>query len=94
MSNCSKHIKMTDSELRVCAENMGDLHYESLTLFLEYLGEKLHKDATKDQTGGRFQLANKLYEASALVDQASDWIHEAWDISKPYMMEQDELDKN
>jgi hypothetical protein len=85
MSNCSKHKRIEKKDLKMIAEDIGDLHYESLYKFLGFLGEKLDKDATKDQTGGRTQLANKLFEASELTHQAGDWIHEAWDICKPYM---------
>ena len=79
------HKKQQEKELRVMAEEIGDLHYESLYQFLGFLGEKLNKDANKDHDGGRTQLAAKLFEAAELSHQAGDWIHEAWDICKPYM---------
>ena len=76
---------MTKKDLKCMAEDIGDLHYESLIDFFAYLGEKLNKDATKDLNGGRKQIAEKLFEASEMTFQAGDWMHEVWDICKPYM---------
>lgn len=87
MSDCSKHKKEVAgiSDMKVLAEMIGDLHYETLFSFVESLSEKLFLDAAKDRTAGRRQLANYLEAAANNIHFASFQIEAALEISKPFM---------
>jgi hypothetical protein len=89
MENCRKHKDYIDGwDLKVLAEAIGDLKYDTLTDFLGYLGylsEKLKNDFEKDSSNNRIKLARELYYASKRINEAKDNINKAWDISKPYM---------
>ena len=87
MSDCSKHKKEIAgiSDMKVFAEEVGDLHYETLTQFLYYLSKKIGEDANKDYSGGRDKLAGALQDAEASVFESSLRIEKAWQISKPFM---------
>lgn len=64
--------------LKELAEDIGNLHYESLAEFLLHLSWKLNTDADKDYNAGRVKLSHKLGDAS-------NSINKAWKISEPYM---------
>jgi hypothetical protein len=87
MSNCSKHKKEVAgvSDMKILAEMIGNLHYESLAGFLNELAAKLKIDAEKDYDGSRTRLADQLYYASNSIANAYYSIQEAWKISKPFM---------
>ncbi len=88
-SNCSKHKKDVAgvSDMKVLAEMIGDLHYESLLQFLRDLSIKLELDGFKDQQAGRTNLGNHLMYASENITVAADFMDAAWQISKPFMQE-------
>lgn len=90
--NCSHHKKdiagITD--MKQLAEMIGDLHYETLAELLFELQTKLHNDGMKDLKAGRFKLASKLHIASSHVYEASNQIESAWQISKPFMQQNNE----
>lgn len=87
MDNCEKHKKEIAgiSDMKVLAEMIGDLHYESLTEFLDRLCDKLLLDAAKDRAKGRKDLANVLEYSANHIYEAHVEMETAWQISKPFM---------
>jgi hypothetical protein len=60
------------------AENLGNLTYDSLGVFLEKLAAKLEKDAAADAGRERKKLSKQLRFAAK-------YIRNAWKICEPYM---------
>jgi hypothetical protein len=85
--NCSNHKKelFGIGEMRVVAEAIGDLHYETLTDLLKHLFDKLYEDGAKDRVAGRTKLGYELQNASLHLSRAHTAISEAWLISEPFM---------
>jgi hypothetical protein len=86
--DCKEHKKLVEDYnggLKELANDIGDLHYEALSVFLGNLALKINSDAFKDFEGGRKKLARTLFEASSSLRNASDTIWESWEISKPFM---------
>lgn len=90
--DCSNHKKDIAgiSDMRVLAEMIGDLHYQTLTELLSGLEKKLYEDGVRDRNAGKLQLAVKLQEASMYISRAEMAIGEAWQISKPFMKDHDQ----
>lgn len=83
---CTRHARtIANLPLEVLAEQIGDLHYESLQELLRHLQNKLARDAVADDGRNRPRLAGALRESAAAVGQAERAISRAWKISKPYM---------
>lgn len=89
MSDCSKHKKEIEgiSDMKILAEKIGDLHYESLSELLYHLQDKIWKDGQKDIFNGRVNLGENLLDASISLDAVAEFIKKAWEISKPFMSE-------
>lgn len=87
MSNCSNHRKDVhgETDMKHLAEEIGNLHYETLQNFLGYLGIKLYKDSIKDRIAGREKLGYSLLDASDNIQSAANNIKTAWQICKPFM---------
>lgn len=85
--DCSRHLKEVAgiSDMEKLAEMVGDLHYETLTKFLDCLSLKISKDAILDESHGRKDLAAELYLISGHLFKATANCDQAWRISKPYM---------
>lgn len=83
MTTCSNHKKeiVGISDMKMLAEMIGDLDYETLADLLKYLYDKLQKDGQKDIDGGRTSLGNELLDAAFSVDAASSHIEKAWQIT-------------
>jgi hypothetical protein len=75
------------------AENIGDLRYDILSEFLLLLSNKIKKDGEKDFESGRIKLANKLELASKALNDSAKNIEYSWDISMPYILPKDIIDK-
>ena len=73
MSDCSNHKKEVAgiSDMKLLAEMIGDLRYDTLEELLDKLADKLLLDAAKDRAAGRNKLADELHSASANVMFAS-----------------------
>lgn len=84
---CANHRKdvFGVSDMEELANAIGDLHYETLTILMSKLSNKIKYDAEKDDNGGRKQLASTLYRASEQLKYVSEFIGDAWVISKKYM---------
>ena len=85
--SCEKHKKEIAgiSDMKVLAEMIGDLHYETLHDLLKHLGHKIFKDSQKDERVGRDRLSMELFKASLKIDSAYPHIYKAYEISKPFM---------
>ena len=87
ISDCSKHPKdiagITD--MKVLAEMIGDLHYESLVDLFDFLRHKFNRDAVKDAEGGRYDLATSLHTAGMICSELFGELENTWEISKPFM---------
>ncbi len=95
MDNCSKHRKdiLGESDMKVLAEMIGDLHYEALASLFKELGKKLQQDSRNDWKNKKTQLSNRLKIASNCLKGAYVVITEAWQISKPFMENNTEPEK-
>lgn len=85
--SCEQHKKdlFGQTDMKVVAEAIGDLRYETFAELLDYLANKLARDAINDAKGGRYQLATELNCASQKVHETFDHIESAWHYSKPFM---------
>ena len=85
----TKHKKKVGqySNMDKLAEDIGNLHYETLELLMSKLSKKLNADAWIDGMRGRKQLSDALFDASKQTSEASSSIGKAFKISEPYMRE-------
>jgi len=70
------------------AEDIGNLHYEELMIFLAHLARKMFNDSKKDTKNDRPELGKVLMGAFNNIDSARYEIEKAWKISKPHMTEE------
>lgn len=86
-NTCLKHRKdvCEISDMKVLAEMIGDLHYETLDVFLDNLAVKLHRDGIKDFNAGRKELGNALQNTGLYIQKSRLYMGKAWQISKPFM---------
>lgn len=87
MQKHATQLKNYDKNLEELANELGDLRYDALSEFLDFLSEKLEKDSQADQQRNRLQLANHLKNASISIKESSDSIKKAWKICEPFMEE-------
>lgn len=85
--NYSKHKKelFGQSDMKVVAEAIGDLHYETLSALFFELSEKIDSDGRKDFINGRIKLSEKLFNAKLHLHWTGIYFQDAWEISKPFM---------
>lgn len=87
MSNCSNHKKEVAgiTDMKLLAEIIGDLNYETLNTFLDHLAVKLHNDGVKDFDSGRKNLGGALLNAALYIQKSRAYMYKACEISKPFM---------
>jgi hypothetical protein len=78
-------IERYPGTLAELADELGDLRYDALALFLRALARKLQADAIVDTSRGRLQLAGALRDGAAGVSAAAVEVERAWAISAPHM---------
>jgi hypothetical protein len=87
--NCSNHPRQVGvagiDNMKILAEMIGDLHYETLAELLDKLTDKIFLDAAKDRAAGRLNLAKSLENCAGDLGCAQIWMESAWQISKPFM---------
>lgn len=85
--DCSKHLKSVAGieDMKVLAEMIGDLHYETLYNLMYELRKKINNDAFMDYAGGRRLLADNLTLAANHLNIAGNYIRESFEISKQFM---------
>ena len=77
-------IDKYDGSLEALAEDLGNLRYDALANFLQFLSVKLSQDGEKDLSRNRVKLASCLKQGSSELKKASIAIEKAWNISSPY----------
>ena len=90
MSDCSNHKKEVAgiSDMKVLAEMIGDLHYETLSTLLYHLSDKFYIDGRKDLSAGRKRLGEALYDAQLTMHRTHQHIDKAYKHSAPFMKEE------
>ena len=78
------------TDMKKLAEDIGNLHYETLVDLMIHMADKLEDDANSDKDKGRRKLSHHLNEASLNIVNASSDIDEAWRISKPFMKDDED----
>jgi hypothetical protein len=81
-ADCVEKYPGTLAEL---AEELGNLRYDALAVFLASLSAKLEEDSLKDAARGRKKLAATLHAASSELAEAAGAIEKAWVICEPRM---------
>ena len=86
--DCSRHTKDVAgvTDMKMLAEMIGNLHYETLTELLGRLAEKISLDGHKDEEKDRVKLSEQLYYVAGYLSKASIHSGWAWEISKPFMV--------
>lgn len=89
--DCGNHKKdlFGHTDMKEVAEAIGDLHYETLTILITEIGNKIGEDERRDAKAGRKQLAAHLFIASEHLKSAAFDINKALEISKPFMKKED-----
>lgn len=67
------------------AEQLSDLRYDALTVYLRALATKLYADAWADVRRERSLLGSRLIIMAKLLNKAADAADEAWQICAPHM---------
>jgi len=83
-------VEKYDGSLAALAEDLGNLRYDALELFLRHLQAKLLKDSLADWHRDRRKLHTALGKAAEGLSNAAFYTGRAWDISKPFMKETNE----
>lgn len=81
MSNCYNHKKEVCgiSDMKVLAEMISDLHYETLAELFKQLSIKISLDGDRDFDSGKKSLGNKLISAGNEIGSAAYYINRAWE---------------
>lgn len=85
---CQKHkdyVKNYNGSLKELAEDIGNLKYDALEVFLKHLSKKLYKDSNKDFKNNKNKLSKQLFNAAMRIEFVIISIKKAWEISKPFM---------
>lgn len=87
MSDCSNHKKEVAgvSDMKVLAEMIGNLHYETLAELFQHLSKKIFQGAEKDAKAKRLALSSILYDLNYELNVCHRLADRAWKISKPFM---------
>lgn len=87
MSNCSNHRKDVhgETDMKHLAEEIGNLHYESLSILLYHLSKKMDSDSQKDYKAGRKKIALLLEYVGVSLFEASTRMERVWKICEPKM---------
>lgn len=75
MAKHKKYLKKYEDDFEDIATELGDLRYDSLSIFLELLSKKLDKDSIADGERNRKKLSFELLEASKKIKEASKNIY-------------------
>lgn len=87
IDDCSRHKKEVAgiTDMKLLAEMIGDLHYETLADLFKHLATKISLDSKKDKGEGKIDLSECLWQLSVFMAGARGWAEDAWKISKPFM---------
>jgi len=79
-----KHKVLSKKKCAEMAEEIGNLRYDSLSIFLNELSNKLAKDAREDYRKGRIRLSQELTEAFRKISDSVSNIYLAWKICESH----------
>lgn len=79
---CVPHYHGTLEEL---ADEIGNLRYDALIVFVNALRSNLHQQSLADFERGRTQLSMTLEDAACDLQSAAVSLQKAWRISEPHM---------
>lgn len=82
-----KTVEKYNGTLQELAEDIGNLHYESLLELMKALSVKFNEDAIKDAKANRMKLSLVLMDAHIETERVAEAIESAWKISAPFMKE-------
>jgi hypothetical protein len=80
-----ENVERYGGTLPELANDLGDLRYDAVVVFLEALAAKLEEDAAADTARGRPKLAAALRGGASGAMAAAAQIKVAWSISAPHM---------
>ena len=89
MSKHPTEIHKYEGNLTQLAQEIASLRYDRLAEFLDALRVKLAIDSEDDQSVDRFKLAAQLNEAAISIESALTAIENAWEISKPFVLQKE-----
>jgi len=84
----AKHPRTVDGyngSLEKLAEAIGNMTYDTTSVFIEKLADDLIRQGDADLARGRKKLASELYSAAQELYEARDAMDKAWKICEPYM---------
>jgi hypothetical protein len=79
------YVEKYSGSLVDLAKDMGNMRYDSLADFLQYLADDLMKQSEADKSRGRIKLASQLEETAQELYQAREKMLSAWKTCEPYM---------
>ena len=82
--DCKRHLKEVAgiTDMKILAEMIGDLHYETLSTLLYHLSNKVYTDGQKHFVNGRTKLSHFLFESQIKIHSAHQNIEQAWKMSE------------
>lgn len=87
MDNCSQHKKsvLGEADMKIVAEAIVNLHYESLPELFRYLAQGFESASVTDYWDNKKKLGRKLMQISGHMGLAAFDAKDAFEISKPFM---------
>ncbi len=77
-------IEKYPGSMEELVEEIGDLKYDSLAIFLELLAHKIQKDGQKDKERNRVKLSNNLFKSAEKIKESKEFMDKAWVICGPF----------
>lgn len=77
-------IEKYPGSMEELVEEVGDLKYDSLAIFLKLLANKIQKDGQKDKARNRVKLSNNLFRSAEKIKESKEFIDKAWIICEPF----------
>lgn len=92
MSNCANHKKelFGQTDMKHLANDIGSLHYETLTQLLYHLSKKIDQDAEVDYKAGREKLAAALQYAGMSLFESALRMEKVFKVCEPFMSKQNQ----
>ncbi len=77
-------IEKYPGSMEELVEEIGNLKYDSLAIFLELLAHKIQKDGQKDKERNRVKLSNNLFKSAEKIKESKEFMDKAWVICEPF----------
>jgi len=82
------YTKGYDGTLQELAQAVGNMRYDSIGEFIQYLADDLTRQAEGDRKQGRAQLASKLEQTARELGEAKGSMDKVWKLCAPYMTDE------